>query len=116
MNNIVNAIKAHIEMIKEFITLLKNLKEAIGDKVDSIDDIKAIIASASGETERVITEAGCGVCCEIGNAKALADGIRNLMNADVVEMGKKSREYFEEKFDKKTLMDEMDLFFEGNKK
>ena len=46
MNNIVNAIKAHIEMIKEFITLLKNLKEAIGDKVDSIDDIKAIIASA----------------------------------------------------------------------
>jgi len=46
MSNIVQAIKAHIEMIKEFITLLKNLKEAIGDKVDSIDDIKAIIASA----------------------------------------------------------------------
>ena len=46
MNNIVNAIKAHIEMIKEFITLLKNLKEAIGDKVETIDDIKAIIASA----------------------------------------------------------------------
>ena len=46
MSNIVAAIKAHIEMIKEFITLLKNLKEVIGDKVDSIDDIKAIIASA----------------------------------------------------------------------
>ena len=46
MSNIVQAIKAHIEMIKEFVTLLKNLKEAIGDKVDSLDDIKAIIASA----------------------------------------------------------------------
>lgn len=71
---------------------------------------KAIIASASGETERVITEAGCGVCCEIGNAAALAEGIRKLMKADSADMGRKARKYFEEKFDKKRLMDEMDIF------
>ena len=51
MSNIVAAIKAHIEMIKEFITLMKNLKEVVGDKVDSIDDIKAIIASAKEAIE-----------------------------------------------------------------
>ena len=71
---------------------------------------KAIIASASGETERVITEAGCGVCCEIGNAEALVDGIRTMMKSDSTEMGRRARQYFEEKFDKKKLMDEMDGF------
>ncbi len=72
---------------------------------------KAIIASASGETERVITEACCGVCCEIGNAEALAEGIRKIMQYDSAEMGRRAREYFEEKFDKKKLMDEMDVCF-----
>ena len=45
------AIRNFIEMIKEFITLMKNLKEVVGDKVDSIDDIKAIIASAKEAIE-----------------------------------------------------------------
>ena len=71
---------------------------------------KAIIASASGETERVITEAECGVCCEIGNADALADGIRKMMTAGSRSMGERARQYFEEKFDKKKLMDEMDKY------
>lgn len=69
---------------------------------------KAIIASASGETERVIKDAGCGLCCEIGNAEALAAGIKEIMKSDYAEMGYKSRSYFEAKFDKKNLMDEME--------
>lgn len=73
---------------------------------------KAIVASASGETRRIIMEADCGVCCEVGNAEKLADGIRNLMKSDSVRMGKNARAYFEEKFDKKKLMDEMDKYFE----
>lgn len=72
---------------------------------------KAIIASASGETERVIMEANCGVCCKIGSAEALAEGIRDIMKLDSVVMGKHSRKYFEDKFDKKKLMDEMDEYF-----
>ena len=71
---------------------------------------KAIIASASGETERVITEAGCGVCCEIGDAKSLAEGIKQLMMSNSNAIGMKAREYFERNFDKKKLMDEMDGF------
>lgn len=69
---------------------------------------KAIVASASGETKRVIEAAGCGVCTEIGNADALADGIKMIMNFDSSEMGRKARVYFEQHIDKKKLMDEMD--------
>ena len=72
---------------------------------------KGIIASASGETERVITEAGCGVCCKIGDAEALVDGIKTMMSADSKAMGLKASAYFEDKFDKKKLMDEMDEYF-----
>ena len=72
---------------------------------------KAIIASASGETKRVITEADCGVCCEIGNAEDLATGIKQMIGLDSKEMGARARGYFEGHFDKKMLMDEMDDYF-----
>lgn len=71
---------------------------------------KAIIASASGETKRIIEEAGCGICEEIGGSKALARGIKELMQVDYENKGKKARGYFEDKFDKKKLMDEMDAY------
>ena len=76
---------------------------------------KAIIASASGETKRIIQEAECGICCEIGNAQALADGIRELIRADCQDMGRKARKYFRENFDKKKLMDQMERFIGGRK-
>lgn len=71
---------------------------------------KAIIASASGETKRIISEAGCGICTAIGDAEALADGIRIMMKKDSVEMGRLARTFFLAKFDKKKLMDEMDVY------
>lgn len=74
---------------------------------------KAIIASALGETRRVIEEAGCGVCTEIGDPEALAEGIREMMKAGCAEMGQKARRYFEDHFDKKKLMDEMDAYLQG---
>ena len=43
---------------------------------------RAIIASVSGETERVITEADCSVCCEIGNAVDLANGRKRMIGLD----------------------------------
>ena len=71
---------------------------------------KPIIASASGETKRVIEEAGCGVCTDIGDAAKLAEGIRSLMDQDCSAMGRRSRAYFETHFDKKMLMDMMDSY------
>lgn len=70
-----------------------------------------IVASASGETKRVIDEAGCGLCSEVGDVRALADNIKALMNSDLEKMGKASRAYFEANFDKKDLMDKMDIYF-----
>ena len=71
---------------------------------------KAIIASAAGETRRIINEAKCGVCTEIGNPKSLADGIRYMMGKNKELMGKNSRGYFERHFDKHMLMDQMDKY------
>lgn len=71
---------------------------------------KPIIASASGETKRIIEDSQCGICTEIGNAQALADGIKKIMTMDFIGMGKNSRSYFESHFVKKMLMDEMDQY------
>ena len=76
---------------------------------------KAIIASASGETKRVIEEAECGICTEIGNAEALADGIKKVIKLDTNMMGQNAKIYFDAHFDKKMLMDEMDLFIGGRR-
>ena len=70
-----------------------------------------IIASASGETKRVISEARCGVCTEIGNADALAEGILKMLKMNIIELSDNARSYFEEHFNKKLLMDMMDQYF-----
>ena len=74
---------------------------------------KAIIASASGETKRIIEEAGCGVCCELGDPDALAAGIRKLLEMDLIKLGENARAYFDSQFNKKRLMDEMDEYIKG---
>lgn len=69
-----------------------------------------IIASAEGETERIINESECGICCNIGDAKSLYEGVLRLMNSDLSKMRKESLNYFSMNFTKKELMDEMDGF------
>ncbi len=71
-----------------------------------------IVASAFGETERIINEAQCGVCAPIGDEKALAQQILNLKNEDLSAMAKNSRCYYEEHFDKQSIMDGLDEYFE----
>lgn len=69
-----------------------------------------IVASAQGETERVIKEAECGFCTPIGDEIALANTIDKLSMSDTREMGKHARRYFETHFEKQKLMDGMDKF------
>ena len=72
-----------------------------------------IIASASGETKRIIEEADCGRCVPIGDAKALAETVKEIANtgqADRDQYGSNSRGYFEEHFTKKKLMDEFEPY------
>lgn len=70
-----------------------------------------VIASAQGETERVINEANCGICSKIGSSASLSEAIEKIMKSDLDDMRKNSRKYFEENFEKKMLMDEMESFF-----
>lgn len=69
-----------------------------------------VIAAAEGETARIIKESECGECCKLGNAQQLRLIIRQMMQSDLKKMGKNSRSYFEKKYSKKVLMDEMDNF------
>lgn len=73
-----------------------------------------IIASAGGEARRIIEDAACGLCCETGNAAALADTITAFMALPEhvrAGMGLRAREYAGKHFLKSRLMDEMDGFF-----
>ncbi|WP_033152140.1 glycosyltransferase family 4 protein [Pseudobutyrivibrio ruminis] len=72
-----------------------------------------IIASARGETARIINEADCGMCSDIGDAEELAVSIvamSKLSPERLAQLGENSRNYNKSHFDKKTLMDEMDAF------
>lgn len=72
-----------------------------------------IIASAKGETARIIKEADCGLCSSIGDAEELAVSIvtmSKLTPERITEMGQNALEYNKNHFDKKTLMDEMDEY------
>ncbi|MCR5416413.1 MAG: glycosyltransferase family 4 protein [Pseudobutyrivibrio sp.] len=75
-----------------------------------------IIASAKGETARVISEAQCGMCSDIGDEKALAANIiamSALTSEKQREMGENAHAYNMAHFNKKTLMDEMEKFIQN---
>lgn len=70
-----------------------------------------IIAAADGETKRIIEDAKCGVCSAIGDEEELSRKIKKMMLKNLGEIRVKSRLYFEQHFEKKGLMDEMDVYF-----
>ena len=66
-----------------------------------------VVASASGETERIIQEAQCGVCCALGDPQALADGIMALKHdVKLCDKASNARAYFLKHFQKQDLMDQ----------
>ena len=72
-----------------------------------------VLASARGETVRVIDEAKCGLCSDIGDAVGLAENImvmRGYSAEQLEAMGNNAINYNREKFNKKVLMDYMDTF------
>ena len=70
-----------------------------------------IIAAAKGETEKIIKDANCGVCSDIGDADSLAELIVELISNESTEsLGENAKAYFDRHFSKKSLMDEMDKY------
>lgn len=74
-----------------------------------------ILASASGETERIIKEADCGILAEIGNQRALREAILVLLSMDqnaLERMGRNGRDYYIEHFNKEKLLEQMDVILQ----
>lgn len=68
---------------------------------------KPVLAALEGETERVINEAKCGMCCGFEDADGLARIVREFAaGADAEQLGKNARTYYETHFSK-------DSFFES---
>lgn len=71
-----------------------------------------IIAAASGETEKIVNEAKCGMCSSIGDEKTLFDSINIIMRENIEKMGKNAREFFVRHYEKSKLMNKMDENFD----
>ena len=69
-----------------------------------------IVASAKGETTKIIHEAKCGICAKINDEKALAIAISKIMSANIVKMSENAKQYYETHYEKNFLMDEMEKF------
>ena len=73
-----------------------------------------IIASADGETNKIINEAKAGVCCPAGDYKKLAEIIVEMsdMSANQLSrLGIKAKEYSNKYFNKEQLLNKMDEYF-----
>lgn len=66
-----------------------------------------ILAVAEGETKRIVEEAQCGVCCDIGSVEGLLLGIKQTMNTCLFSFEKNSKRYYSAWFEKTMLMNEL---------
>lgn len=72
------------------------------------------IASAAGETAKIIKESNSGLCGSPGNAEELADNIIKLSiksREELKILGDNARKYYDSHFNKNILLDKMDIYF-----
>ena len=74
---------------------------------------KPIAGSINGETQRVIKEAGCGICVPAEDAAGFAAAIRELASDpdDRLQRGANGRTYYQTHFDKNRLLDQLEDIF-----
>ena len=71
-----------------------------------------IIASANGETKRIIEKAECGSCSDIGDVDGLIDSIKRMLSDSKTDkMKMNSNLYYDNKFEKTRIMDNLKSFF-----
>ena len=74
---------------------------------------KPIIGAVNGETARVIAEAECGYCGPAEDAGRLAENILELSGANMTQMGKNARAYYEQQFEKARFIDTLESALKG---
>lgn len=76
---------------------------------------KPILASAGGETQKIIAVSESGFCSKTGDEEELSISIIKLMNLneeDRKKMGERARLFYEQNFDKTILLNKMDQYFQ----
>lgn len=76
----------------------------------------SIIASAGGETSRIIEEAEAGLTALPGDEKKLAEVILDMVNKtekEILILGKNAKKYSDLHFNKTILMDQMEKYFDN---
>ncbi len=74
-----------------------------------------VLASAEGETERVIREAECGFSSPLGDVEGLADCVEKMMELSETEMGRfrfNAERYSKDIFDRDKLIQELNKFLD----
>ncbi len=74
-----------------------------------------IIGSTSGEVDKIISEANCGLCSGNGDVETLLENITKLAlmdNERLAQLGINAKNYCESNFDKEKLLNEMDKYLE----
>lgn len=80
---------------------------------------KPIIAALEGEGARVIGEAGAGLACPAEDPGALSDAVLTMYSMPETEreaMGLRGRDYFEEHFERKMLLDRLEKWMKEEQK
>lgn len=72
-----------------------------------------IIAAASGETKRIIEEAECGLCSQIGNEHDLSNNVRKLTKSDIKGMRVAALKYSKQEFLKGIIMKRLSDCFDN---
>ncbi len=65
---------------------------------------KPIIGAVNGEASRIIKEAECGFCVPAEDYEALAQSIKDFLNADKEVLCRNARKYYEENFKKEDFI------------
>lgn len=79
----------------------------------------SIIASAGGETSKIVREANAGLTAPPGDEEKLAEVIIEMLNKskdEIEDLGKNAKNYSDLHFSKKKLMDQIELYFENDDK
>lgn len=78
-----------------------------------------ILASAAGETKRIVEASQCGLCGRPADADKLAENIVALSQLTTLErsrMGQSARVYYDQHFDKNMLLSKIDTYFTCGRK
>ena len=73
-----------------------------------------ILASANGETDKIIKDSDSGLCSPAGDEAALADIILELSDESpqkLSELGTNARSYYDDNFNKEELLNRVDKYF-----